>query len=101
MLQIITEYSIKILDASDEAENLATVYVAEGVISPLFKTDAIHIAMTTVNGLDFIVSLNFQHIVRPWTIERVERINAREGYRRIGIYKPREVLNENHCGLHE
>jgi hypothetical protein len=30
-------------------------------------TDAAHIAITTVNGLDFIVSLNFEHIVRPWT----------------------------------
>jgi hypothetical protein len=84
---------------SNEAEALANIYVVDGVISPLFRTDAVHIAMTTVNGLDFIVSLNFQHIVRPWTIERVEKINTREGYKKIGIYKPREVLDENPCGL--
>jgi len=48
--------------------------------------------MATVNGLDFIVSLNFTHIVRTWTIERVRRVNKREGYQGIGIYKPEEVL---------
>jgi hypothetical protein len=45
-----------------------------------------------VNGLDFIVSLNFQHIVREWTINKVAAINAAEGYRQIGLYKPGEVL---------
>jgi hypothetical protein len=56
-------------------------------------TDAAHIAITAVNGLDFIVSLNFEHIVRPWTIERVGRINVQEGYKGMGIYKPGEVLS--------
>ena len=47
---------------------------------------------TTMYGLDFIVSLNFTHIVRPWTIERVRIVNIREKYRAVGIYKPMEVL---------
>jgi hypothetical protein len=54
--------------------------------------------MTTVNGLDFIVSLNFQHIVRELTIKKVEEINKREGYKKIGIYKPSEVINGNENG---
>jgi hypothetical protein len=38
------------------------------------------------------VSLNFTHIARPWTDERVRRVNVREGYQGIGIYRPGEVL---------
>jgi hypothetical protein len=38
------------------------------------------------------VSLNFTHIARPWTIDRVRRVNGRENYKGIGIYKPEEVL---------
>jgi len=59
--------------------------------------------MTTVNGLDFIVSLNFTHIARPWTIEKVRQVNIREGFNPIGIYKPVEVLEiyENSTGIHE
>jgi hypothetical protein len=48
--------------------------------------------MTTLYGLDFIVSLNFGYIVREWTLQRVDTVNIREGLKRIGIYKPVEVL---------
>jgi hypothetical protein len=80
------------LPITKEVERLAELYVREGAVSPAWETDAAHIAVTTVNGLDFIVSLNFTHIVRPWTIERVRRVNKRESYQGIGIYKPAEVL---------
>ena len=92
MLALISEYQVKILAPTEETQRLAELYIQEDVVSPAWETDAVHIAMTTVNGLDFIVSLNFAHIVRPWAIERVRRVNFREGYKPIGIYKPSEVL---------
>jgi hypothetical protein len=69
-----------------------SILITKRITDGNWETDAAHIAITTVNGLDFIVSLNFNHIVRPWTIERVRRVNKREGYQGIGIYKPAEVL---------
>jgi hypothetical protein len=92
MLEYITKYEIKDLGQSDEAERLAALYLEAKAVPATYPTDAAHIAMTAINGLDFIVSLNFQHIVRPWTIEKVDAINEREGYKHIGIYKPSEVL---------
>ncbi|MHC6202793.1 PIN domain-containing protein [Breznakiellaceae bacterium SP9] len=89
VLTLIPEYGIKVLFPTDETQRLAELYIREAVVSPVWETDAAHIAVTAVNGLDFIVSLNFTHIVRPWTIERV---NFREGYKPIGIYKPSEIL---------
>ncbi|MFP3041488.1 hypothetical protein LQZ19_06655 [Treponema primitia] len=78
----------------------AALYIAEEAISPAWPSDAAHIAITAVNGLDFIVSLNFTHIARPWTVERVRRVNARENYKSIGIYKPLEVLeSEDNTGI--
>jgi hypothetical protein len=67
-------------------------YIEAGAVPSAYPTDAAHIAMTAVYGLDFIVSLNFEHIVREKTIRITGEINAREGYRAIGIYKPVEVL---------
>jgi len=90
--ELITEHDITFLEVTDEVDRIAKLYIQEGAISPTWETDAAHIAMATVNGLDFIVSLNFTHIVRTWTIERVRRVNKREGYQGIGIYKPEEVL---------
>ncbi|GHT89106.1 hypothetical protein FACS1894137_17900 [Spirochaetia bacterium] len=92
MLRMVNEYQVKAIPESDEAERLTAVYLADKVVSPAWPTDALNVAMTTVNGLDFIVSLNFTHIVREWTIKKVRVINAREGYRQIGIYRPSEVL---------
>jgi hypothetical protein len=103
MWGLISEYGIMILDSSEEVERLADLYIQERAISLVHWMDAAHIAITTINGLDFIVSLNFTHIVRPWTIERVRQVNAREFYKGIGIYKPTEVLEiyENDSGVYE
>ena len=103
MRALITEYGVTVLPASNEVLQLATFYIQEGAIASSYRTDAVHIAITALNGLDFIVSLNFTHIARIWTIEKVRQVNAREKYKGIGIYKPAEVLEiyEDSSGLHE
>ena len=103
MWGLIEKYGITLLDVTEEVERLASLYVKEGAVSPAYITDAAHLAITAVNGLDYIVSLNFTHIARPWTIERVRRVNRRENYAGIGIYKPAEVLEiyEDSSRIHE
>jgi hypothetical protein len=91
-LLLISDFHIIMLEEDEEARELAAIYLREKVLPPSAPIDALHIAIATVNGLDFIVSLNFEHIVRPWTIERVRHINLEAGYKPIGIYKPREVI---------
>jgi hypothetical protein len=92
MLNLIDEYEITVLPADDRAEQLAALYIAEGAVPPGYPEDAAHIAMTTLYKLDFIVSLNFEHIAREWTLQKVDMVNIREGLKRIGIYRPAEVL---------
>lgn len=92
MTSLIPEYNIAILPITGEIEKLSALYLQEKAIASAWATDAAHIAMATHYGLDFIVSLNFTHIVRPWTIEKVRLVNMREKYQAIGIYKPEEVL---------
>jgi rRNA-processing protein FCF1 len=93
MTSLISDYNMKILERSDSAETLAAVYVAEGIIPATYETDALHIAVATVNRLDCIISLNFKHIVKAKTIETTELVNYRTGYKRIGIYTPAEVID--------
>jgi hypothetical protein len=93
METLVTEYEIRLLPVTPEVSRLATVYIQAGAVPAAYFTDAAHIAITAINGLDFIVSLNFEHIARPWTVDRVRRVNIKEGLKAIGIYRPVEVLD--------
>ena len=93
MLGIIAEYDLPVLDTSVEAENLADVYVAEGVIPIKYRTDGLHIAISAVNDLDMIISMNFQHIVKRKTVKMTAVINSLRGYRAVEIYSPMEVVS--------
>lgn len=92
MKALIIDHGITVIQACDDAERLADVYIKAGIIPDKYETDAFHIAAATVAGLDFIISLNFKHIVKHKTIIETEIINAREGYRRIFIHTPAEVI---------
>jgi hypothetical protein len=92
MLDLISQYSVTALPGDDESRRIAGLYVADGIIPEKYLTDALHIAATTVNDLDFIVSYNFRHIVKLKTITLTEIVNLRENYRKIGIYSPTEVI---------
>jgi predicted nucleic acid-binding protein len=92
MVNLIKEYNVKFLAADKNAEILADKYIEEGIIPIKYRTDGIHIAMATINNLDVIVSYNFQHIVKMKTIIGVESINLRAGYKKINIFSPTEVI---------
>jgi len=92
MKALIAEYGITLIPANAEIKRLSDAYIAAGIIPEKFNTDALHIAAATVTGLDYIISLNFRHIVKHKTIIETELINAREGYKRMFIYNPAEVI---------
>ena len=93
MKALITGYGIKVIPASEEIIRLADVYKSAGVIPEKYSTDALHIAAATVAGIDYIISLNFRHIVKHKTIIETEIINAREGFKRVFIHTPAEVID--------
>ena len=95
MIDLIEQYNIKFLDADENAVVLANKYADEKIIPVRYKTDGLHIAIATINDLDVIVSYNFRHIVKMKTIVGTESINLREGYKRIGIYSPTEVIEND------
>jgi predicted nucleic acid-binding protein len=95
MKALINDYNITVIQASEETEQLANVYVTAGIIPKRYEADALHIAAATVAGLDYIISLNFRHIVKHKTIFETEFINIREGFKRIFIHTPAEVIEHD------
>ena len=93
MLALVQRYDMVVIPASAEARQLAEAYVREGIIPQKHMTDALHIAAAAIHDIDVIVSYNFKHIVKLKTVTMTEIVNLREGYRRIGIFSPTEVID--------
>ena len=92
MMKLIEEYNVTVYERSDEADNLGRLYQERGVLPARSTIDAQHIAVATINDMDMIVSLNFEHIVRKKTLEMTGYINTELGYRPIKIHSPMEVV---------
>ena len=82
-----------IFKPNQEAENLADLYIAGGIIPATYRNDALHIADATVHNLDFVISYNMGHIVKTKTMIAAALVNLRHGYRHIGLSTPTEVVN--------
>jgi predicted nucleic acid-binding protein len=94
MLELIDEYNITTIPITNESDRLADLYIEEGIIPSRFRDDSAHIAVASVNGLDCILSYNFQHINRLKTKIMTERTNHKEGYNGIAICTAKEVLDD-------
>jgi hypothetical protein len=97
MLGLISEHGIPMLASTDEARQLADIYVEEGIIPGKYRTDGLHIAVASVNEMDFIISMNFQHIVRLKTQQMTSAINTLKGYRPVGIISPMEIAEHENA----
>jgi hypothetical protein len=76
-----------------ECEELAMLYLKEKAVTAKSYSDALHIALATVNRLDVLASWNFKHIVNLDRIRLFNGVNLKNGYPLIEIRTPREILS--------
>ena len=81
-----TEYLV----STDEAVELASLYISEKVVGKTSYPDCLHIALSTIFHADYLVSWNFKHIVNIDRIIGYNSINIRKGYKQLEIRSPRE-----------
>jgi rRNA-processing protein FCF1 len=77
---------------NEEMGKLAEKYIEQNIVSEKYYSDALHIAVATVIGVDVLVSWNFKHIVNFDKIRLFNSVNIREGYNFLEIRTPREVV---------
>jgi len=92
MIDLIIKYNINVLNASDEAGDLANVYTESGMIPAKYRYDGLHIACAVINDMEYIFSYNFKHINRQKTKVMSNYINVARGYKPIIIAHPQEVV---------
>jgi predicted nucleic acid-binding protein len=85
---------IEVLAVSQEAEELASAYIADGAVGARMRADALHIALASVARVDVLVSWNFKHIVNLTRIHAYHAVNLKRGYPILEIRTPREVVED-------
>ena len=80
------------IDITDVMLNLTQKYMEEEIVTEQYRSDALHIAIATISGVDVLVSWNFKHIVNLNRIRLFNSVNLKEGYNILEIRTPQEVV---------
>jgi predicted nucleic acid-binding protein len=78
---------------SDDVIRLRDSYLGTGIVSERYSDDALHVALASVSGCAALVSWNFQHIVHFERIPLYNAVNEVNGFQRIAICSPLEVIS--------
>lgn len=84
--------SLEFIATSPSVDELAGKLIEEFAIPKTEPRDAIHISLAAVNGLEYMVSWNFKHIVNPTTRSAIERVCRDSGFVPPMICTPDELM---------
>ncbi len=85
---------LPILDASPDAYLLATELVGKAALPAKAATDALHISIAVVNGMDFLLTWNCTHIANATLRGKIEFLCRLAGYSPTIICTPLELPGE-------
>lgn len=92
LMDLLSSHSPLILEVENAVSELAEAYLDQRVVPRNSRYDALHIALSSVNELDFLVSWNLRHIANVYRQERVQAVNLMNGYTKpIQLITPMEV----------
>ena len=88
--QTLTDCSF--LDISPEAVEFANKLIEQNAIPKQAAEDALHIAVATVSGMDYLLTWNFKHIANAARRVNVELVCRLNGYEPPVICSPMELM---------
>ena len=91
-MAIINDFPV--LEITEEAESLTAAIISSGAIPPNAVRDAAHIAIATVNDMNYILTWNCKHLANAQIIRRVAIVCNRQGYSMPVICTPEELMGE-------
>lgn len=87
---------IPLLHLSDAATDLAEQLLNRIALPARAKDDALHIAVATVHGMDYLLTWNCAHIANARQRPFIETLCQTLGYRPPVICTPEELLGDPH-----
>ena len=81
-----------VLDVDQEAEELGSRLLADKAVPDEYPEDAMHIAISAVNGIEILLTWNFAHINNPFKKMLIRQAVESGGYRCPEICSPDELM---------
>lgn len=83
---------LPLIDIGDEVETVAGALLARASLPSKASLDALHIAVATLGGMDYLLTWNCAHIANPAFRPRIEAVIRLLGYQPPIICTPLELL---------
>ena len=85
---------IPVLDVTEDAEKLAGALVGQIPLPENAEIDALHIAIATVHGVNYLLTWNCTHIANAVLRPRIEAICRFTGFEPPTICTPQQLIEE-------
>lgn len=86
--------NIPVLDVTEDAESLANRLVREVPLPEKAKIDALHIAVATVNGIDYLLTWNCKHLANAALHGSIESVCTSAGFKPPTICTPQQLMED-------
>ncbi len=83
--------TLPFLQTSDDVDALSVALIAAKAVPPSEPRDAFHIAISAVNGVNYLLTWNFKHIANATLRDCIERVCRNAGYEPPVICTPEEL----------
>ena len=87
--------NLKLLEATDEVLDLATIYIDRLVMPRDGAGDALHLALASFYSLDVLLTWNCKHLANPNKFGHIERVNNELGLSMPLLTTPLNYLSED------
>ncbi|MSR79671.1 MAG: hypothetical protein EXS11_02970 [Gemmataceae bacterium] len=82
------------LDPGEQVHTLADALMKRVPLPPKAAADALHIALATIHGMDYLLTWNCAHIANAALRSSIEAVCQENGYEPPVICTPGELLKE-------
>ena len=85
---------MELLAITEEVEPLAEKLLRVGALPAKARVDALHVAVATVNGMQFLLTWNCRHLANAMLRRTIEEACKAAGYEPPAIGTPYELIGD-------
>ncbi len=85
---------IELLEIPSESEGIADRLLRDGAMPKRARIDALHLAVATLNGMQYLLTWNCKHLANARLWRKIEQSCRTLGYQPPSICTPYELLGE-------